>query len=157
MVRRFIMLLSEGLLEIIKPVDLHWLFCEMKCNNKVFPLEYSVAWSTFQLRRKLCNCLLLLVSVFKCTFKSFLCKIYRLLPKTRKTSTGLISLDPLKKVCVSNIFEDVICNSCDTWHAVCFSLFTVASIHSIRKVRNMIEGGLSTRLKQVKKQKWVDK
>ena len=43
--------------------------------------------------------------------QSVLCMIYKLLPKTHVTSTGLISLNKLKKVCVTNVSEDVICDA----------------------------------------------
>ena len=74
--------------------------------------------------------LLLLVSVFGRTFKTFLCMIHILLPKTRVTGYRLISLDTLKKFYISNVFRDIICDGCD--HSMtCFSLFKVTSIHNI--------------------------
>ena len=50
---------------------------------------------------------------------------------------GGISLDTSKKICVTNVFEDVICDPCDPCHAICFFLFTVTSIHSIHKITKM--------------------
>ena len=44
---------------------------------------------------------------------------YDLLPKKLITKIGLIVLDKLKKVCVTDVFEDVICNVFDPCHAMC--------------------------------------
>ena len=48
-----------------------------------------------------------------------------------------ISLDTSRKVCVTNLSEDVIFDACDQSHAICFFLFTVTSIHSIHKITNI--------------------
>ena len=56
-----------------------------------------------------------------------------LLPRKRENEIRLISLGTRNKVCVTNIFEDVICDGCDPCHAMCFILFTVTSIHNIDK------------------------
>ena len=45
----------------------------------------------------------------------------------------IFSLDTLRKVCVTNVFKAVICDMRDSWHAMCFSLFTVTSTQIIRK------------------------
>ena len=42
-----------------------------------------------------------------------------LLPKKLITKIGLIVLDKLKKVCVTDVFEDVICNVFDPCHVMC--------------------------------------
>ena len=45
-----------------------------------------------------------------------------------------MSLDISKKVCVTNVFQDFICDACDQCHTICFILLTVTSIHSIGKI-----------------------
>ena len=55
------------------------------------------------------------------------------------TKIGCILLTTSKKVCVTNLFHDLICNACDPCHAMCFFFFTVAriqGIHKITKTRN---------------------
>ena len=71
------------------------------------------------------------VSVFERTAKRF-CMIYVLLPKTRVTSTGVISFDTLQKVCVT-VIEDFICDAFGPCYSMCF----MASILSIRKITKM--------------------
>ena len=59
----------------------------------------------------------------------------KLLPRKLKIKIGPISLDTRNKVCVTNFFEDVICDvfdSCSTM-SFTFALFTVTSIHNIQK------------------------
>ena len=48
----------------------------------------------------------------------------------------------IKKVCVTNVIEDVIFDACDPCHAMCFFLFTVTNIHSIHKITKL--GNLET-------------
>ena len=45
----------------------------------------------------------------------------------------IFSLDTPKNVSVTNVFKAVTCDMRDSWHAMCFGLFTVTSTHSIRK------------------------
>ena len=67
---------------------------------------------------------------------------HQLLPKTRVTSTGLIVMDTLKNLSVKNVPYIVICRKCGSQLSMCFSLFTLTSIHSIRKIiRNSQELG----------------
>ena len=52
---------------------------------------------------------------------------------------GFFSLDLLKDVFVTNVFQNVIYDACDSYNAMCFTLLTVTNTHSIRKttkVRN---------------------
>ena len=69
--------------------------------------------------------------------KAFFGKSYHSLPKNRLTKIGLISLDKLKNVYVANVFEDVICDVRDLCKIMCFTFFTVNSIHSIQEVTNL--------------------
>lgn len=45
----------------------------------------------------------------------------------------IFSLDTPKNVSVTNVFKAVTCDMRDSWHAMCFGLFTVTSTQSIRK------------------------
>ena len=65
---------------------------------------------------------LFLVSAFRQTAKSFLKTFYDSLPMKRVAKIGRISLDTSKKLCVTNVFEDVICDACDPCNATCFAL-----------------------------------
>ena len=59
--------------------------------------------------------------------------LYSFLPKMSVNSAGLIPLDILKRACVKVVPSINIHDVCGTRHDMCFSLFTVSSIHSIRK------------------------
>ena len=93
--------------------------------------------------KKLCNCRsrffptpFLFACFFGRTAKSSLNK---LLPRKCETKIGDISLDTRNKLCVNNIFEDVICDACHLCNAMYFTLFTITSIHNIgkyTKIRN---------------------
>ena len=48
-------------------------------------------------------------------------------------------------VCVT-VFEDVICDVCGPCHAIYFSLFTVASIHSIYKNTKIRNSGILNKI-----------
>ena len=96
------------------------------------------------LRKKLCHCRssflfstpFLSAYFFGPTAKS---SFSELLPRKRENKIGPISLDTRNKVCVTNIFEDVICDACDRCNVMCFILFTVTSICNIgkyTKIRN---------------------
>ena len=50
------------------------------------------------------------------------------------TKIGRISLDTSKRVCVTNVFQDVICSACNKCNAMCFFSSKVTSIHSIHKI-----------------------
>ena len=50
------------------------------------------------------------------------------------TKIGRISLDTSKRVCVTNVFQDVIRNACNKCNAMCFFSSKVTSIHSIHKI-----------------------
>ena len=65
---------------------------------------------------------LFLVNAFLQIAKSFLKTFYDSLPMRRVTKIGRISLDTSKKLCVTNVFEDVICDACDPCNAMCFAL-----------------------------------
>ena len=49
------------------------------------------------------------------------------------TTIGLISFNTLK-VCITNILEEVICYAYDPCNAMCFTLFTITSVHNIWKI-----------------------
>ena len=87
---------------------------------------------------------------FKSVFLGGLAKVFyffMLLLKTHVTSTRLISLNTLEKKTTRDVLLVVIPGTCGPWHVMCFSLFTVTSIHSIRKrTRNR---NLETRLKVI--------
>ena len=59
--------------------------------------------------------------------------VNELLPRKRETKIGSISLATRNKVCVTNVFEDVICDACDPCNVMCFTLLMVTSIHNIGK------------------------
>ena len=88
---------------------------------------------------------------FKSVFLGGLAKVFyffMLLLKTHATSIGLISLNTLEK---KNFARDAplvaIAGTCGSRHVMCFRLFTVTSIHNIRKrTRNR---NLETRLKVI--------
>ena len=52
--------------------------------------------------------------------------------KMRLTTTRLFSLEALKKN-LNNVPVVAICYACGPWSVMCFILFTIISIHSIRK------------------------
>ena len=96
---------------------------------------------------KLCNCLrfllfVLLVSAFGRTDQSFLFIFFILLLKMYATSSGLISLKALKKKSVRNVPQVFIPDTCGPRHVMCFSLYTITSIHSIRKRRRNRQDGM---------------
>ena len=115
-------------------------------------LFFRVKWP-FGLRvmQKLCHCLWFssLSPSSQCFWADWP-KFYffMLLLKTHATSIGLISLNTLeKKNSTRDVLLVVIPGTCGPWHVMCFSLFTVTSIHSIRKrTRNR---NLETRLKVI--------
>ena len=58
---------------------------------------------------------------------------YRLSLKTHVTNKGHFLMDTLKKNSVRKLPLAFICNACEPWRAIWFSLFIVTSTHSIRK------------------------
>ena len=73
----------------------------------------------------------------RCFFdKGLSLTFHDLLPKKLITKIGLTVLDKLKKVCATDVFEDVIWNLFDPCHAMCITLCTVISIH-IRKITKL--------------------
>ena len=93
--------------------------------------------------KKLCNCRSSFFPtsfLFACFFgRAAKSSLNKLLPWKRETKIGDISLDTGNKLCVTNIFEDVICDACDLCNAMYFTLFTITSIHNIgkyTKIRN---------------------
>ena len=113
-------------------------------------------------RKNLCNCHpsflfstpFLSTRIFGPTAKS---SFNELLPKKHENKVGPISLDTRNKVCLTNIFEDVICDACDPCNAMCFILFTVSSIYNIgkqtKKKKKKKEGRWHRRLKTQKREK----
>ena len=71
---------------------------EFICNAKIFAIAILVFF-------------FLLVLLAKSSFNE-------LLPRKRENKIGPISLDTRNKVCVTNIFEDVICDACDPCNAM---------------------------------------
>ena len=71
---------------------------EFICNAKTFAIAILVFF-------------FLLVLLAKSSFNE-------LLPRKRENKIGPISLDTRNKVCVTNIFEDVICDACDPCNAM---------------------------------------
>ena len=37
-------------------------------------------------------------------------------------------------ICVTNAYQDVLCDTCDPWHAMCLILFTVTNFQASEKV-----------------------
>ena len=68
---------------------------------------------------------------------------YHELLRKSVTSIGPTTLGTVKKVCVKDVFQSIICDPCDPCSAICFNLFGTTSIHSMRKnqkLRNSTEG-----------------
>ena len=76
------------------------------CNVESFPIAILVFFFSFH---------------FSSLFfdKGLSLTFHDLLPKNLITKIGLIVLDKLKKVCVTDVFEDVICNLFNPCHAMC--------------------------------------
>ena len=66
--------------------------------------------------------------------KLFLGMFNHWLPRKCETKTRLISLGTLK-VCITNVFEDVIPNMCDPCNAMSFTLITITSITASEKLQ----------------------
>ena len=82
-----------------------------------------------------------------------------LLPRMRKNKTRPISLDTRNKVCITNIFEDVICDGCDPCNAMCFILLAVTIFHNIgkyTKIRNSKKKWKGTQKIQGSKEREID-
>ena len=107
-------------------------------------------------RKKLCNCpssfFLLLGQTAKSSFNE-------LLPRKRETKIWLISLATQKKVCVTNVLEDVIYDACDPCNVMCFTLLIVTIIHNIgkcTKIRNSKKRWKVTQKIQGPKEREID-
>ena len=99
---------------------------EFVCNAKSFAIAALFFFST----------LFLSARFFGRTAKSF---FHELLPRKRETKIGPISLATQNNVCVTNVFEDAICDACNPCNVMCFTLLMVTSINNIgkyTKIRN---------------------
>ena len=83
-----------------------------------------------------------------------------LLPKKCENKIGPTSLDTWNGVCITTIFEDVICDACSPCNVMCFILFTVVtSIHNIgkyTKIRNLKKRWKVTQKIQGSKEREID-
>ena len=59
---------------------------------------------------------------------------YHELLRKSVTSIGPTTLGTVKKVCVKDVFQSIICDPCDPCNAICFNLFATTSIHSMRNI-----------------------
>ena len=69
--------------------------------------------------------------------KAFLRMFHDSLPRKLAVKIRFVTLDTIKKVSLNNIFQDFLCDACDPYYAMCFTLLTITSIHSIWKITKM--------------------
>ena len=43
------------------------------------------------------------------------------------------NLIPHFRICVTNVYQEVICDECSPWHSMCLGLFLATSFHNIQK------------------------
>lgn len=128
-----------------------WIAMQHHFTNNLWNIRVPKLWSINVLFTFACNTKHFALPLFSFFFFSLL--FWDWLPKVinvwftqcyQKQMLPVQCKDTLNEVCVSNVLQYVICSASDLCHAVCFSLFMVTSIHSVRKStknRNLRQNG----------------